>query len=99
MSYSCRVQHRWTEQISLFIGILSYVLSYNFSFYIGLSYIKHFTIKRANNVRPYTCEPKVCCDFVLCSYLEFVHIRQSPLCKGRCFANAKQRDCLVDSNR
>ena len=35
MSYRCRVQHCWTEQISLFIGILSYVLSYNFSFYIG----------------------------------------------------------------
>ena len=49
----CRVQHCWTEQISLFIGILSYVLSYNFSFYIGQSYIKHFTIKRANTVRPY----------------------------------------------
>ena len=60
MSYMCRVQHRWTEQISLFIGILSYVLSYNFSFYIGQSYIKHFTIKRANGVRPYDCKPKVC---------------------------------------
>ena len=56
----CRVQHRWTEQISLFIGILSYVLSYNFSFCIGQSYIKHFTIKRANDVyrviRWYTTE-------------------------------------------
>ena len=69
------------------------MVSYNFSFYIGQSYIKHFTIKRANNVRPYDCEPKVCCNFVLCSYPKFVHIRQSPLCKGRCFANAKQRDC------
>ena len=54
----CRVQHCWAEQISLFIGILSYVLSYNFSFYIGQSYIKHFTIKRANDVRPYTGEPQ-----------------------------------------
>ena len=48
---------------------------------------------RANDVRPYTYEPKVCCNFVLCSYPKFVHICQSPLCKGRCFANAKQRDC------
>ena len=60
MTHRCRVQHCWTEQISLFIGILSYVLSYNFSFYIGQSYIKHFTIKRANNVyrviRWYTAE-------------------------------------------
>ena len=60
MTHRCRVQHRWTEQINLFIGILPYVLSYNFSFYIGQSYIKHFTIKRANNVRPYDCEPKFC---------------------------------------
>ena len=58
MTHRCRVQHCWTEQISLFIGILSYVLSYNFSFYIGQRYIKHFTIKRANNVRPYDCEQK-----------------------------------------
>ena len=43
---------------------------------------KTFTIKRANDVRPYDCEPKVCCNFVLCSYPKFVHILQSPLCKG-----------------
>ena len=53
------------------------------SFYIGQNCIKHFTIKRANDVRPYDCKPKVCCNFVLCSYPKFVHIRQSPLCKGR----------------
>ena len=69
-----------------------------FSSYIGQNYIKHFTIKRANDVCPYNCKPIVCCYFVLCSYLKFVHIRQPSLCKGR-GTTKWWKDCLVGSNR